>query len=104
MLDEREFDNPLRRVLIHGYLYHLCMEYSGYKRNGSERHRHLGNIYAEKLNAAVAQLRLTMRPSADAVIALTIAVRLQIPLEVRKLIGSRRRRQSSYAALSMPRV
>jgi hypothetical protein len=57
-------------------LFNLCMEYSGHDVSGdsSKRYLALANWFLGGLEGAIADLRLTMPPTPEAVEALVIAV------------------------------
>jgi hypothetical protein len=76
VLNHAEECSPVRRVLVYSVLFNLCMEYSGHDLNGdsSKRYLALAKWFLEGLECAIADLRLTMPPTSEAVEALVIAV------------------------------
>jgi hypothetical protein len=78
---ELVFNHPedcsiVTRVLVYSVLFNLCMEYSGHDVSGdsSKRYLALANWFLGGLEGAIADLRLTMPPTPEAVEALVIAV------------------------------
>jgi hypothetical protein len=67
---------PIRRVLVFGVLFELCMEYSEESGNATlaQRYSDLTRIFLAKLEKAIAELPLMIKPSTEAVTALIIAV------------------------------
>jgi hypothetical protein len=76
VLNNPEDCSPVRRVLVYSVLFNLCMEYSGHDVNGdsSKRYLALAKWFLGGLEGAIADLRLTMPPTSEAVEALVIAV------------------------------
>jgi hypothetical protein len=68
--------SPVRRVLVFGVIFELCMEYSEYDKSPSltKRFSDLAKKFIPLLKAAISGLPLIIQPSVEAVIATTIAV------------------------------
>lgn len=67
---------PVRRVLVFGVLFELCMEYSEEGGNVAlaQRYSVLGRMFIAKLEKAIAELPLIIKPGTEAVTALIVAV------------------------------
>jgi hypothetical protein len=76
---------PIRRALVFGALFELCMEYSEEGDNAAlaQRYSVLTRIFLAKLEKAISELPLVIKPSTEAVTALIIAVSCILPLAVR---------------------
>jgi len=68
--------SPVRRVLVFGVIFELCMEYSEDDKSPSlaTRFSDLARKFIPLLKAAISGLPLIIQPSMEAVIAATIAV------------------------------
>lgn len=68
--------SPVRRVLVFGMMFELCIEYSEDDRNASQAKRYsvLARIFLTKLEAAISELPLIIPPSSEAITALIIGV------------------------------
>lgn len=67
---------PIRRTLVFGVLFELCIEFSEDRSDAvvAQRYSVLARIFLAKLEKAIADLPLIMKPSAEAVTALIMAV------------------------------
>jgi len=67
---------PVRRVLVFGALFELCMEYSEEGGNAAlaQRYSVLARMFLAKVEKAIAELPLMIKPSTEALTALIIAV------------------------------
>lgn len=76
MLNHPERCSPVRRVLIFGLLFGLCVECgeNDHPALTPGRHRVLASNFLAKLEAAISELRLFMTPDLESVTALIIAV------------------------------
>jgi hypothetical protein len=71
-------NGPVRRVLVFGVLFELCIEYSEDRSDVviAQRYSILSRMFLAKLEKAIAELPLIIKPSAEAVTALIMAVSL----------------------------
>lgn len=69
---------PIRRTLVFGVLFELCVEFSEDRSDAAvaQRYSTLARIFLAKLEKAIAELPLIMKPSAEAITALIMAVSL----------------------------
>ena len=76
--------SPIRRVLVFGVLFELCMEYSEEGGNVAlaQRYSVLTRMFLAKLEKAMAELPLIIKPSTEAVTALIIAVSFLLSLSL----------------------
>ena len=76
LLDRPETCEAVRRVLIFSVLFNLCREYSfdDTDHSSSKRYTDLANLFMARLEAAVAELRIVIPPSPEAIEALVTAV------------------------------
>jgi hypothetical protein len=67
---------PIRRTLVFGVLFELCVEFSEDRSDAAvaQRYSTLARIFLAKLEKAIAELPLIMKPSAEAITALIMAV------------------------------
>lgn len=67
---------PIRRTLVFAVLFELCIEFSEDRSDAvvAQRYSVLARIFLAKLEKAIADLPLIMKPSAEAVTALIMAV------------------------------
>lgn len=67
---------PIRRTLVFGVLFELCIEFSEDRSDAAlaQRYSVLARIFLAKLEKAIADLPLIMKPSAEAITALIMAV------------------------------
>jgi hypothetical protein len=74
---------PVRRVLVFGVLFELCIEYSEDRSDleVAQRYSVLARMFLAKLEKAIAELPLIMKPSAEAVTALIMAVGFEFALQ-----------------------
>ena len=73
--------SPVRRVLVFGVIFELCIAYSEDENNPSlaDRFSGLARKFIPLLKAAISGLPLIIQPSMEAVIATTIAVSQSFP-------------------------
>lgn len=69
---------PIRRVLVFGVLFELCLEYSEDRSDVAvaQRYSVLARMFLAKLEKGIAELPLIIKPSSEAVTALIMAVSL----------------------------
>jgi len=91
---------PVRRVLVFGVLFELCMEYSedGKDAAVAKRYSVLARMFLTKLEKAIAELPLMITPSTEAVTALIMAVSRPKEFSLHELTAFRPPQQSSYAS------
>lgn len=67
---------PVRRVLVFGILFELCIEYSENDKDTLQAKRYLvlARIFLARLEKAIGELPLIITPSTEAVTALIIGV------------------------------
>ena len=67
---------PIRRTLVFAVLFELCIEFSEDRSDATvaQRYSVLARIFLAKLEKAIADLPLIMKPSAEAITALIMAV------------------------------
>lgn len=67
---------PVRKVLVFGMMFQLCIEYSEDDRNASlaTRYSVLARIFFTKFEAAISELPLIIPPSSEAITSLIIGV------------------------------
>lgn len=67
---------PVRRVLVFGILFELCIEFSEERSDVAvaQRYSVLARMFLSKLEHAITELPLIIKPSVEAVTALIIAV------------------------------
>jgi len=67
---------PIRRTLVFGVLFELCIEFSEDRSDAAvaQRYSTLSRMFLAKLEKAIGELPLIMKPSAEAVTALIMAV------------------------------
>jgi hypothetical protein len=75
-LDHPDACETVRQVLIFSVLFNLCREYSfnDTDQPSSKRYSDLANLFMVRLEAAVAELRIVIPPSPEAIEALVTAV------------------------------
>jgi hypothetical protein len=96
---------PIRRTLVFGVLFELCVEFSEDRSDAAvaQRYSVLARIFLAKLEKAIAELPLIMKPSAEAITALIMAVSLRIgPIFYATLTASRLHQRSTYASPIWP--
>jgi len=92
---------PIRRTLVFGVLFELCIEFSEDRSDAAvaQRYSILSRMFLAKLEKAIGELPLIMKPSTEAVTALIMAVSpnyrliLTAPLTVR-----RQQQRSTYVS------
>jgi hypothetical protein len=67
---------PIRRTLVFGVLFELCIEFSEDRSDVAvaQRYSILSRMFLAKLEKAIGELPLIMKPSTEAVTALIMAV------------------------------
>jgi hypothetical protein len=67
---------PIRRTLVFGVLFELCIEFSEDRSDAAvaQRYSILSRMFLAKLEKAIGELPLIMKPSTEAVTALIMAV------------------------------
>lgn len=76
---------PVRRVLVFGVLFELCIEYSEFEKDVAitKRYSILARMFLAKLEAAIGELPLIITPSTEAITALIIGVSRNIDTRTR---------------------
>jgi hypothetical protein len=77
---------PIRRVLVFGTLFELCVEYSEEGGNAAlaQRYSVLTRIFLAKLEKAIAEIPLVIKPNTEAITALIIAVSYDLSLATQR--------------------
>jgi hypothetical protein len=90
---------PIRRTLVFAVLFELCIEFSEDRSDTTvaQRYSVLARIFLSKLEKAIADLPLIMKPSAEAITALIMAVSSDygLALAFHAMLTAQRQRQRS---------
>ena len=80
---------PIRRTLVFSVLFELCIEFSEDRSDAAvaQRYSVLARIFLAKLEKAIADLPLIMKPSVEAITALIMAVSLDCSI---RFVSTRR--------------